>query len=59
MTKLYGRIDLHANNSVIVLIDEQKQIMLKTRTSNDVSNIRVHLRPFSSTHSRPGGGIHL
>ena len=55
MTKLYGRIHLHANNSVIVLIDEQKQIVLKTRTSNDLSNIRVHLRPFSS----PGGGIHL
>ena len=46
MTKLYGGIDLHANNSVIVLIDEQEQVVFQTRTPNDVSQILLHLHPF-------------
>jgi transposase len=46
MTKLYGGIDLHANNSVIVLVDEQEQVVYETRTPNDLSNILFHLRPF-------------
>lgn len=35
MTNLYGGIDLHANNSVIVLVDEQEQVVFQTRTPND------------------------
>ncbi len=27
MNQLYGGIDLHANNSVIVLVDEQDQVV--------------------------------
>jgi transposase len=46
MTKLYGEIDLHANNSVIVLVDEQEQVVYETRTPNDWSNILSHLCPF-------------
>jgi len=48
MTKLYGGIDLHANNSVIVLIDEQEQVVSETRMPNDLSNILFHLRPFQA-----------
>lgn len=51
MTKLYGGIDLHANNSVIVLVDEQEQVVFDTRTPNDLSRILFHLRPFQArTH---------
>jgi transposase len=46
MTKLYGGIDLHANNSVIVLVDEQEQVVYETRTPNDLSKILSQLRPF-------------
>ena len=46
MTKLYGGIDLHANNSVIVLVDEQEQVVYETRTPNDLSKILSHLCPY-------------
>ena len=46
MTKLYGGIDLHANNSVIVLIDEQEQVVYEQRMPNDLANILAQLRPF-------------
>ena len=52
MTKLYGGIDLHANNSVIVLIDEQEQVVFEKRIPNDLSNILFQLRPF---HARLHG----
>lgn len=48
MMKLYGGIDLHANNSVLVLIDEQERVVYETRTPNDVSTILVQLGPFQS-----------
>lgn len=48
MKKLYGGIDLHANNSVIVLVDEQEQVVYETRTPNDLSHILLQLRPFQS-----------
>ena len=37
MTKLYGGIDLHANNGVIVLVDDQEQVVYEQRTPNDLS----------------------
>lgn len=46
MTKLYGGIDLHATNSVIVLVDEQEQVVYEKRTPNDLSNILFQLGPF-------------
>ena len=52
MMKLYGGIDLHANNSLIVLIDEQERVVYETRTPNDLSNILIQLGPF---HSRIHG----
>ena len=39
MTKLYGGIGLHANDSVIVLVDDQEQVVYEKRTPNDLSKI--------------------
>jgi len=49
MTKLYGGIDLHANNSVIVLVDEQEQVVVETRIPNDLEKILMQLRPYQQT----------
>ena len=35
--KLYGAIDLHSNNNVMVLIDEQDQVVYQKRLPNDLS----------------------
>ena len=34
--KLYGAIDLHSNNNVTVLIDEQDQVVYQKRLANDL-----------------------
>ncbi|MDF0676366.1 MAG: hypothetical protein P0120_18825 [Nitrospira sp.] len=52
MTKLDGGIDLHANTSVIVLVDEQEQVVYEKRTPTDVSKTLSHLCPF---HPRSHG----
>jgi len=44
--KLYGGIDLHSNNSVIHLINEQGESVFKKRVPNDLSSIVMLLRPF-------------
>ena len=36
---LYGGIDLHANNSVVVLINEQDEVLYRKRFSNELSTI--------------------
>jgi len=41
--KLYGGIDLHSNNNVTVLIDEQDQVVYQKRLSNDLSLITQQL----------------
>jgi transposase len=33
---LYGGIDLHANNSVIVLLNEQDTVIYRKRLANDL-----------------------
>jgi transposase len=48
MKKLYGGIDLHANNSVIVLVDAQEQVVFEKRIPNDLEKILVHLRPYQA-----------
>jgi transposase len=44
--KLYGGIDLHSNNSVFNLIDENGTIVLKKRIANDLSAILLLLEPY-------------
>ena len=41
--KLYGAIDLHSNNNVTVLIDEQDQVVYQKRLPNDLPLITQQL----------------
>ena len=43
---LYGGIDLHANNSVVVLLNEQDQVISQRRLSNYLPMILEHLAPY-------------
>jgi len=45
---LYGGIDLHSNNSVIVLLDEQDQEVFRTRSKNELDVILKYIRPYQS-----------
>src|SRR2546422_8505510 len=43
---LYGGIDLHANNSVIVLLNEQDQVLYQRRLANHLPTILEQLVPY-------------
>ena len=43
---LYGGIDLHANNSVIVLLNEQDEVIYQKRLPNALSTILEQLAPY-------------
>jgi transposase len=43
---LYGGIDLHANNSVVVLLNEQDQMMYHQRLANHLPTILEQLAPY-------------
>src|SRR6266566_5004390 len=43
---LYVGIDLHANNSVIVLLNEQDEVIYRKRLSNDLPTILGQLAPY-------------
>jgi transposase len=45
--KLYGGIDLHSNNSVIHIIDDQGDSQLKKKVPNDLVAIVALLNPFT------------
>ena len=45
---LYGGIDLHANNSVVVLLNDQDQVIYQKRLPNALSTILEALAPYSS-----------
>lgn len=47
--KLYGGIDLHANNSVVVLLDEQDQVVYQKRLRNDLGQLLQQLAPYQSS----------
>jgi transposase len=44
--KLYGGIDLHSNNSVLVLIDEEDRVIYEKRLKSDLTLILHELSPF-------------
>ena len=44
--KLYGGIDLHSNNSVMVLLDEEDQVVYEKRLPNDLSYLLLELGPY-------------
>ena len=44
--KLYGGIDLHSNNSVVALLDEQDKVVYGRRLPNDIEIVLAELAPF-------------
>ena len=44
--KLYGGIDLHSNNSVIVILDEKDKAVYKKKHKNDLLDILSFLLPY-------------
>jgi len=46
---LYGGIDLHANNSVVVVLDDQEQVMYQKRLPNDLPSILQQLSPYQAS----------
>lgn len=46
MKTLYGGIDLHANNSVVVILDEEDQVVYHKRLPNTLETILPQLRPY-------------
>lgn len=44
--KLYGGIDLHSNNSVIILLDEEGREVIRKRVNNELPKILTLLRPY-------------
>ena len=47
--KLYGGIDLHSNNCVVVLLDEQDQGVYQKRLNNDLEHIVGELEPYQDS----------
>ncbi len=43
--KLYSGIDLHSNNSVVVLLDEEDQTVYQRQLGNDLQTILAALEP--------------
>ena len=44
--KLYAGIDLHSNNSVVSVIDEQDRVLFEKRLPNELERIIVALMAF-------------
>ena len=44
--KLYGGIDLHSNNCVVVLVDQDSREILRKRIDNDLSKLTDLLDPY-------------
>jgi len=44
--KLYGGIDLHSNNNVVHLVDENGALVLKKRLANDLAMMLALLQPY-------------
>jgi transposase len=45
---LYGGIDLHANNSVVVLLNEQDQVIYQRRLANHLPTILEQIAPYQA-----------
>ena len=44
--RLYGAIDLHSNNSVLVILDEHDHVVYERRLPNDLAVILPQLIPY-------------
>ncbi len=46
--RLYGAIDLHSNNNVLVLLDEEDRVIVEKRLANELSHVMIEL----ATHKK-------
>ena len=46
---LYGGIDLHANNRVVVLLDEQAHVVYQKRLPNALPSLLQQLSPYQAS----------
>jgi transposase len=46
MNELYGGIDLHSNNNVVVVIDQEGKVLCRRRLDNDLTRIERTLAPY-------------
>ncbi|MFB1489647.1 MULTISPECIES: hypothetical protein [unclassified Thiocapsa] len=44
--KLYGGIDLHSNNSVVALLDEEDRVVYRKRLANDAALVLESPAPY-------------
>lgn len=44
--RLYAAIDLHSNNSVLVVVDENDRVVVEKRLRNDLELVLGHLAPY-------------
>ena len=47
--KLYAGIDLHANNSVVVVIDAEDRVLYQKRLRNELGEILSALAPYQES----------
>ena len=47
--KLYGGIDLHSNNCVVVLLDEQDRVVYQKRLDNDLGCVLAEIEPYGDS----------
>jgi transposase len=47
--KLYGAMDLHSNNNVTVMTDENDQVVCQKRLANDLGLMGEQLSPYASS----------
>ena len=57
--KLYAGIDLHSNNSMVAIIDEQDRVVLQKRFANALQQILLALASFKEHLARGGGRVDL
>jgi transposase len=44
--KLYGGTDLHSNNSVVALLDEEDRVVYRKRLANEAATVLAELEPY-------------
>jgi len=50
--KLYGGIDLHSNNSVIVILDEADKVVYQKQLNNDLRSILEQLSVYKGNDQK-------
>ena len=57
--ELYAGIDLHSNNSVVTVLDEQDRTVYAKRLPNDLGCHRGCAARLRGRGARRGGGVHV